>query len=75
MCSPVNANPFTGTWAFNAERSRLNFPPPLRWIQFVESDGITLDIREQITAPNGSATDVLIRAKVDGRITLLSVPV
>jgi hypothetical protein len=74
MCSPGNANAFTGTWTFNAERSRLNFPPPLRWIQFVESDGITLDIREQITAPDRSTTDVLIRAKVDGRITPLSVP-
>jgi hypothetical protein len=57
---------FTGTWKFDPARSRLSYAFPQSWTQFIECDGSTLTIRDEITKPDGSSLLVRISAKLDG---------
>lgn len=57
---------FTGMWVFDREQSQLSIPLPLRWIQQIEITGTRIQVREEITRPDGSAMLVKIDAASDG---------
>jgi hypothetical protein len=58
-------NQFTGTWTFDPRMSRLTWPSPHRWVQFVSAEEERLRVREEIV--RGSATSIVeVDAAVDG---------
>lgn len=67
MNSLDHRDPFTGSWTFLAERSKLSTPPPRSWIQHIEASLDRLSVREEIVASNGVAITISVRARFDGR--------
>jgi hypothetical protein len=64
---PMTADdPFTGTWIFNSQRSKLSTPPPQSWVQEINASGYELHVKEKITSQDGSRSVVVIQAYFDG---------
>jgi hypothetical protein len=57
---------FAGTRILDKDRSQLPTPPPLRWIQKIDTTGGRINVREEITGSDGSITHVEIDAPPDG---------
>jgi hypothetical protein len=64
---PEQDDPFTGTWKFNAELSKLSMESPRSWFQRIVATSNEVDVRETIVRSDGSETLVSLRAKFDGR--------
>src|SRR5438105_15705509 len=60
-------DPFTGTWTFNAQRSKLTTPLPESWVQRIIATGDEVRVQETIVRMDGSRTVVKVLAKFDGR--------
>jgi hypothetical protein len=60
-------DPFTGTWIFNSQRSKLSTLPPQSWVQEIHATADEVQIEERITNQSGSKSTVTIRARFDGR--------
>ena len=45
---------FSGVWVFDSERSALNTPPPISWVQHVSAADGRLHIREEIVREAGT---------------------
>jgi hypothetical protein len=58
---------FTGTWIFNAQRSKLSTPMPRKWVQKIKAASGQLDVEESISGHDGSASVVTIQARFDGK--------
>jgi hypothetical protein len=61
-----SADPFTGTWNFDARRSRLSTPLPRKWVQLIVATRDELVVRESIVRSDGSKAEVSVAAKFDG---------
>ena len=61
-----DADPFTGTWLFSAERSKLSTPAPASWTQRIIATHDGVDVREEIVQPGGSVSLVTFQARFDG---------
>ena len=60
-------NLFSGKWIFDPKVSRLTWPSPHRWVQFVSAQEDRLRIREEIV--RGSATSTVeVDAAIDGTL-------
>jgi len=59
-------DPFTGTWKFNGQRSKLDTPLPQSWIQEMVVSPSDVVVREKIVRWNGVRSEVRIRARFDG---------
>jgi hypothetical protein len=59
-------DPFTGTWIFNPQRSKLSTPPPQSWVQEISATDDELQVEEKITSQDGSRSVVVIKAHFDG---------
>jgi len=62
-------DPYTGSWRFNAQRSKLSTPAPQSWVQEIRVSGDEVEVRENIVRLDGSETVRSVRARFDGRIT------
>jgi hypothetical protein len=60
-------DPFTGTWIFNSNHSKLSTPPPESWVQEISATDVELQVLEKITSQDGSRSSVVIQAHFDGR--------
>jgi hypothetical protein len=60
------ADPFTGTWNFNARRSELSTPLPRKWVQAIVATRDELVVRESIIRSDGSKAEVSVAARFDG---------
>jgi hypothetical protein len=60
------ANPFTGTWNFNARCSKLSTPLPRKWVQAIVATRDELVVRESIIRCDGSKAEVCVAARFDG---------
>ena len=63
---PKPDDPFTGTWNFNATRSRLSTPLPRKWVQTIVATKDELVVRESIVRSDGSKSEVSVSARFDG---------
>jgi hypothetical protein len=59
-------DPFTGTWRFNAKRSKLSTPLPQSWVQQIIVMRDEVWVRETIVRMDGSRTVVEVLARFDG---------
>jgi hypothetical protein len=59
-------DPFTGSWIFNPQRSKLSTPPPQSWVQDISATHYELRVEENITSRDGLRSGVLIEARFDG---------
>ena len=59
-------DPFTGTWTFNPQRSKLSTPLPQRWVQIIFARPDEIVVREHIIRSDGTRTEVRVSAKFDG---------
>ena len=66
MMKSSQPDPFTGTWIFSAERSRLSTPPPRSWAQQIDATSEEVRVREEIIRADGSQTAVTVQARFDG---------
>lgn len=64
--SGIKRDPFTGTWAFDGERSNLSTPSPQSWIQELKVSDAEVSVRERIVATDGSRLSVSVHARCDG---------
>jgi hypothetical protein len=61
----MEADPFTGTWKYDPEKSQLS--RPLRsWTQQIEITSDRVSVREEIVGTDGSTTVVSVEARFDG---------
>jgi hypothetical protein len=60
------ADPFTGTWRFNPQRSTLSTPPTQSWVQQIIATPDELHVHETIIRLDGSQTVVEVMASFDG---------
>ena len=60
-------DPFTGTWRFNAQLSKLSTPAPRSWVQEIIVSPDEVEVHENIVRPDGSQTVVTVLARFDGR--------
>jgi hypothetical protein len=60
-------DPFTGTWRFNAQLSRLSTPLPQSWVQQIIATRDEVRVQETIIRPDGSQTLVEVLARFDGK--------
>lgn len=60
-------DPFTGTWTFRADLSKLSTPPPQNWIQVIHATTDEVQVREEILSAEGHRTTVTIQAKFDAK--------
>jgi len=60
-------DPFTGTWRFDAQRSKLTTPFPRSWVQHIIATSDEVQVHENIVRPDGSETVVEVRARFDSR--------
>lgn len=59
-------DPFTGTWNFNASRSKLSTPLPRSWVQTIVATRHEIVVRENVVRSDGSKTEVRVSARFDG---------
>jgi hypothetical protein len=64
---PEQGDPFTGTWRFNAQLSKLSTPSPRSWVQEIIASPDEVEVHENIVRPDGSQTVVTVLARFDGR--------
>jgi len=64
---PEQDDPFTGTWRFNPQLSKLTTQPPQSWVQRIISSPDEVEVHEDIVRPDGSQTVVTVLARFDGR--------
>jgi hypothetical protein len=67
MDTMTTHDPFTGTWIFNSQRSKLSTPPPQSWVQEIHATDYEVQVEERITNQSGSKSVVTIRARFDGQ--------
>jgi hypothetical protein len=60
-------DPFTGTWTFRAERSKLSTPPPRRWTQQIHATSVDVRVNEEIVSADGRQTTLTVEARFDGQ--------
>jgi hypothetical protein len=60
-------DPFTGTWIFDSQRSKLSTPSPQSWVQEIHATDDEVQVEERITNQSGSKSAVAIRARFDVR--------
>jgi hypothetical protein len=63
----TNADPFTGTWTCNLEKSTFSTPAPLAWTQYITASATDLSVREEVSRTRGSIAAVSVNAKLDGK--------
>jgi hypothetical protein len=63
---PKQHDPFTGTWRFNPQLSKLSIQSPSSWVQEILTNLDEVQVRENIVRVDGSETVVSLRAKFDG---------
>jgi hypothetical protein len=59
-------DPFTGTWRFNPQLSKLSTQSPRSWVQEILTTPDGVHVRENIVRADGSETVVSVRARFDG---------
>jgi hypothetical protein len=60
-------DPFTGTWKFEVDKSRLSTPPPQNWIQEIKVMADQVQVRDEVSRANGSTSVWTVRANFDGK--------
>jgi hypothetical protein len=63
---PEQSDPFTGTWRFDAQRSRLDTPLPQTWVQQIVVTRDEIVVHENIVRSNGAKSAVRVWARFDG---------
>jgi hypothetical protein len=61
------SDPFTGTWKFNVDKSRLSTRPPRNWIQQIVATSAAIQVREEVSRADGSTSVWAVQANYDGR--------
>jgi hypothetical protein len=64
---PKPPDPFTGSWRFNPQLSKLSTQSPRSWIQEILVNADEVRVRETMVNADGSETVVSLRAKFDGK--------
>ncbi len=59
-------DPFTGTWKFTAQKSKLSTPLPKSWVQEIVATRDEIVVHEDIVRLNGPRTRIRIWARFDG---------
>jgi hypothetical protein len=65
MSDSQQDDPFTGTWRFNAERSKLSTPAPRDWIQRIVVSADQVLVQEDIMSASGSQMVVSVHGRFD----------
>jgi hypothetical protein len=60
------ADPFTGTWKCNLQKSKFSTAAPLAWTQYITATADDLSVREEISRDAGPPAIVSVKAKYDG---------
>jgi hypothetical protein len=60
-------DPFTGTWQLNLAKSKLPPPVPRSVISYIECDGRSVSVREEIVDANGQRQTAIVKAAFDGK--------
>lgn len=60
-------DPFTGTWTFRADLSKLSTLAPRNWIQVIHATADEVQVREEILSAEGHRMIVTAEARFDGK--------
>lgn len=60
-------DPFTGTWKLNLAKSKLSPPVPRSVVSYIECDGKSVSVREEIVDANGQHQTATVKAAFDGK--------
>lgn len=60
-------DPFTGTWQLNLAKSKLSPPVPRSVVSYIECDGTSVSVREEIVDANGQRQTATVKAAFDGK--------
>lgn len=67
LCSCTSADPFSGVWKLDLEKSKLPAPLPQGQTVHIQVDGMSIHVQEEIVSNKGERVTITGDARFDGK--------